>query len=216
MATTRPQRPGEKKSGQKPLVWWDLTGKRERQRTRPHPSDRSSAAEIASYQRAIEMNHDPLNPIRAGGTPNHDIMPVFRGIPGVGAGLSRHSCRTLPYFTHPETHPACTSPMFGFWLRVSVGNSSFRVTADCRLASHLNPSDHEYRQQQVHSIRCGDKAPQRYARLHLLGRKTYSQMSDKHVASTVSQQSSLAEKHIWSLRYRESCVSCFVEGLLKG
>ena len=48
---------------------------------------------------------DPLNPIQTRGNANHNILPVFRGIPGVGAGLSRHPCRTLPVETHPQTHP---------------------------------------------------------------------------------------------------------------
>jgi hypothetical protein len=48
---------------------------------------------------------DPLNPIASQGDAKNDIMSVFRGIPGVGAVLLRHSCRTLPYFTDPKTDP---------------------------------------------------------------------------------------------------------------
>ena len=35
----------------------------------------------------------------------NDNLPYFRGKPSVGAGLPRHSCRTLPGETHLETHP---------------------------------------------------------------------------------------------------------------
>ncbi len=48
---------------------------------------------------------DSLNPIRIRGKANNGKMSVFRGIPGVGAGLLRHLCCTLPRETHPQTHP---------------------------------------------------------------------------------------------------------------
>ena len=39
----------------------------------------------------------------------YDILPYPRGKPSVGAGLSRHSCRTLPGETVPQTGPAAVS-----------------------------------------------------------------------------------------------------------
>ena len=41
--------------------------------------------------------------MRPWGYRKNDILPVLQGISGVGAVLSRHSCRTLPRKTDPKT-----------------------------------------------------------------------------------------------------------------
>jgi hypothetical protein len=49
---------------------------------------------------------DLLLPKQVNTLTNYYILPDSGGKPGVGAGVSRHQCRTLQEETHPQTHPA--------------------------------------------------------------------------------------------------------------
>ena len=53
---------------------------------------------------------DLLLPKQVNTLTNYYILPDSRGKPGVGAGVSRHQCRTLPKETHPRTHPGFRGP----------------------------------------------------------------------------------------------------------
>jgi hypothetical protein len=69
-----------------------------RRRAQHHPRP-----PVAKHTEAAQQPQ--VHPIVTQGDGKNDILSVFRGIPGVGAALLRHSCRNMPYFTDPKTDP---------------------------------------------------------------------------------------------------------------
>jgi hypothetical protein len=49
----------------------------------------------------LDLNQRPPAPEAGYTLTNYYILPDSRGKPGVGAGVSRHRCRTLQEETHP-------------------------------------------------------------------------------------------------------------------
>ena len=73
-------------------------------------SKRQSAELLYNVQRTGGRNTRtvrPPEPHASQGDEKNDIMSVFRGNPGVGAVLLRHSSRNMPSFTDPKTDPRC-------------------------------------------------------------------------------------------------------------
>ena len=62
-------------------------------------------SEPTGQKRRRELAEKPLVANQKVRSTNHDKLSDFRGEPSVGAGLSLHSCRTLPGETDLETDP---------------------------------------------------------------------------------------------------------------